>query len=171
MKDFKLLNGKEIDNLGDYIRNYYNQNPKIKIYVGTDSIQNGKFTKYVTTVAMLHPEHIDENGKFHFGSGVHLVYRRQNIKKIKDVYTRLFHETELSIELANYVHDSLKNIWKSPTNNKKIPIVHLDFNAEPNFKSYQVYDVSMGYISGLGFEVFSKPSAWCASVASDWLCK
>ncbi len=172
MTDFKLLGGKGIDNLGEYLRKYYIENPNVKFYVGTDSLQNGKYTKYVTTVAMRHPEHTDENGHFHYGSGVHLVFKKENVTRIRDIFTRLWRETELSYNLANYVHDSLKDIWKQPLNdNKRIPIVHLDLNEQPKFKSNKVLDASIGYIKGMGFEVHSKPSAWCASVASDWLCK
>ena len=171
MKNFKLFGGKQIDDLGEYLRNYYKLNPRVKIFVGTDSLQNGKFTKYVTTVNMLHPEHLDENGNFHYSAGVHIVYRRDNVKRIRDIYSRLWRETELTFEVASYVHDALKDVWTQPLNiNEKIPIVHLDFSAQPKFKSHQVHDVSVGYIKGQGFLCDVKPKAWAATYASDWLC-
>jgi predicted RNase H-related nuclease YkuK (DUF458 family) len=170
MKNFKLFGGKEIENLGEYLRNYYAKNPKVKFYVGTDSLQNGKFTKYVTTVCMLHPEHIDEKGMFHYSAGVHVVYHRENVKRIRDVFSRLWHETELTFEIAQYVHEALKDVWVGPLHNEKVPIVHLDLSDQPRYKSHQVHDVSMGYVKGQGFEVHCKPDAWCATYASDWLC-
>ena len=118
MKNFKLFGGKEIENLGEYLRNYYAKNPKVKFYVGTDSLQNGKFTKYVTTVCMLHPEHIDEKGMFHYSAGVHVVYHRENVKRIRDVFSRLWHETELTFEIAQYVHEALKDVWVGPLHNE-----------------------------------------------------
>jgi predicted RNase H-related nuclease YkuK (DUF458 family) len=170
MKNFRKFGGQEIEDLGVYLRDYYAQYPRVKIFVGTDSLQSGKFTKYVTTVCMLHPEYID-NGKFHYSSGVHVVYRRENVKRIRDVFSRLWKETELTFEVSQYVHESLKEVWKQPLNNEKIPIVHLDFSNQPQFKSHQVHDTSMGYIKGHGFEVYAKPMAWSATYASDWLCQ
>ena len=171
MKNFKLFGGKEIENLGEYLRNYIKLNPRVKVYVGTDSIQNGKFTKYVTAIGLLKPEYIGEKGDFHYGEGVHVVFRRDNIKRIRDVYSRLWHETELTFEVASYVHEELKDVWTQPLNNEKVPIVHLDLNVSPKYKSHQVHDVSVGYIRGNGFEVYCKPNSWMASVAADWLCK
>ena len=170
MKNFRMFGGSEIENLGEYLRNYYANNPRVKFYVGTDSLQNGKFTKYVTVVAMLKPEYLDENGKFHFGAGAHLVYKRENVKRIRDVFSRLWKETELTQEVALFVHEALKDVWKGPMNSEKIPIVHLDFSHQPKYKSHQVHDTSVGYIKGQGFEVHTKPDAWCATVAADWLC-
>jgi predicted RNase H-related nuclease YkuK (DUF458 family) len=170
MKNFKMFGGKEIEDLGEYLRNYYERNPRIRVYVGTDSLQNGKYTKYVTTICMVHPEHIDEKGMFHYGTGVHVIYRRENLNRIRDIFTRLWHETELSFEVAQLVHESLKDVWKQPLNIEKVPIVHLDFSSQPKYKSHQAHDVSVGYIKGNGFHVETKPNAWCATVASDWLC-
>lgn len=170
MKNFRLFGGIAIDDLGEYLRNYYAQNPRVIFYVGTDSLQNGKFTKYVTTVAMLHPEHLDEKGGFHYGAGVHLVYRRDNVKRIRDVFSRLWRETELTFEVSNYVHDALKDVWTGPLHNEKVPIVHLDLNPDPKWKSHQVHDASVGYLKGSGFEVYSKPLSWASTYCADWLC-
>jgi len=170
MKNFKLFGGKEIENLGEYLRNYIKLNPRVKVYVGTDSIQNGKFTKYVTAIGLLKPEYIGEKGDFHYGEGVHIVFRRDNIKRIRDVYTRLWHETELTFEVASYVHEELKDVWKQPLNNEKVPIVHLDLNPDPKWKSHQVHDSSVGYLRGYGFDVHTKNSAWAATCAADFLC-
>lgn len=170
MKNFRKFGGSEIENLGEYLRNYYAKNPTVKFYVGTDSLQNGKFTKYVTTVCMLHPEHLDEKGVFHYGAGVHIVYKRDNVKRIRDVFSRLWKETEMTYEVAQYVHESLIDVWKGPLNNEKVPIVHLDFNPDPKWKSHQVHDSSVGYLRGQGFEVYTKDLAWAATYASDWLC-
>ena len=171
MKNFRLVGGNEIENLRNYLRNYYIEHPRIEFYVGTDSAQCGKHTKYVTTICMLHPEHIDELGKFHHGAGVHVVYKRENVQRIRDVYTRLWHETELTYEVAQYVHEIMKDIWKQPLNNEKVPIVHLDLNRQPKYKSNSAHDASIGYLKGYGFEVYSKPQSWSSSYVADWLCK
>lgn len=170
MKNFKLFGGKEIENLGEYLRAYVELNPRTKVYIGTDSIQNGKFTKYVTAIGLLQPEYTGKMGDFHYGAGVHVIFRRDNIKRIREVYSRLWHETELTLEVATYVHDSLKDMWTQPLNNERIPIVHLDLNSSPKFKSHQVHDISVGYLKGSGFEVHVKPEAFMATVSADHLC-
>jgi len=171
MKNFKLFGGKEIDDLGVYLRDYYKLHPRVKIYVGTDSIQNGKYTKYVTAIGMLHPEYIGDYGDFHHSAGVHVIYNRENIKRIRDIFSRLWRETELALEVSTYVHDALKDVWTQPlNNNEKIPIVHLDFSHQPRFKSHQVFDASVGYIKGQGFEVKTKPEAFMATCGADHLC-
>jgi len=172
MEKFKLVGGEKIDNLGEYLRNYYIKYPRVKFYVGTDSIQNGKFTKYVTSVAMLHPELLDENGHLiDHSHGVHLVFNKNNVPRIKDVFSRLWKETELTLEVAKYVDEELRDVWEEPLNNKRIPIIHLDFSTDTKYKSNQVTDLSVGWLKGEGFEVYCKPSAWVASSGSDWLCK
>jgi predicted RNase H-related nuclease YkuK (DUF458 family) len=171
VKKFKLFGGVEVEDLGLYLRDYYKRYPRIKIYVGTDSMQGGRYTKYVTSIGLLHPEYKDENGQYHGGGGVHVIFRRDNVPRIREIFPRLWKETEFSLETAELVHEALKDMWTKPLNNKKVPIIHLDFSAQPRYKSNQAHDASIGYIKGYGFEVHCKPDSWCASYLSDWLCR
>jgi len=158
MKGFKLFGGEEIDDLGNYIREYYAQYPEIQIHVGTDSYQNGKSTKYATAISFLRP-----------GKGTHVIYRRVSIKRERDMFTRLWNEVEYTREVADFVHESLNDIYDN--RNKKIPVLHLDFNKQPKYKSYIVHDLSVGYLRGFGYDVKSKPDSWCASFCADMLVK
>ena len=83
MKDFKLFGGQEIEDLGVYLREYYDLHPDIQIYIGTDSAQHGKVTKYATAISRLRP-----------GKGVHVVYKKIIIRRERDMFTRLWNETE-----------------------------------------------------------------------------
>jgi len=159
MKNFKLFSGQEIPDLGEYLKEYYFKYPDIKVFVGTDSAQRGKVTKYATAIGLLRPS-----------KGVHVIYERFAIPKQRDMFTRLWNETEYTLNVANYVHDSLKDLYKHK-DNEKIPILHLDFNKSPKFKSYMVHDLSIGYLKGMGYTVYSKPDGWCASFVSDYLLK
>jgi len=159
MKDFKLFGGQELENLGEYILDYYAKYPDIKFYVGTDSAQHGKVTKYATALAMLHP-----------GKGVHVVFRRANIRRERDMFTRLWNEVEYTREVAEYVHETLKDVYEHKEG-EKIPTIHLDFNKSPKHKSNIVHDLSVGYMKGFGFQVESKDSAWAATFAADMLVK
>ncbi len=159
MKDFKLFGGQEIEDLGEYLREYYALYPDIQIFVGTDSAQHGKVTKYATAVALLHPN-----------KGVHVVYKKVSISRQRDMFTRLWNEVEYTREVAEYVHDEMVNVYEHKEG-IKIPIVHLDFNKEAKYKSHVVHDLSLGYLTGLGYETHTKNSAWAATVAADMLVK
>ena len=159
MKNFRLFGGQEIGDLGVYIQEYYALHPEIKIYIGTDSAQHGKNTKYATAVSFLHP-----------GKGVHVVYRKNTIKRERDLFTRLWNEVEYTREVAEYVNDIMIDVTETKSN-KKIPIVHLDLNKSAKYKSNMVHDLAIGYLKGLGFEVHSKSDSWCASFCADMLVK
>ena len=159
MKDFKLFGGQEIEDLGVYLREYYDLHPDIQIYIGTDSAQHGKVTKYATAISLLRP-----------GKGVHVVYKKIIIRRERDMFTRLWNETEYTREVADYVHDEMADVYVH-NENEKIPILHLDFNKQAKHKSNIVHDISMGYLKGLGYQVYSKSDSWTASVAADFLVK
>lgn len=159
MKEFRLIGGEEINDLSEYIREYYAQYPDIQIYVGTDSAQHGKITKYATVISFLHP-----------GKGVHVIYRRHNIRRERDMFTRLWNEVEYTREVGEYVHEVLADVYENKKN-KKIPILHLDFNKSPKYKSHVVHDLSMGYLKGFGFETHSKSDSWASSFCADMLVK
>lgn len=159
MKDFKFFGGEGLGDLGEYLRNYYSQHSDIQIYIGTDSAQHGKVTKYATAVSLLKP-----------GKGVHVVYRKIISPRDRDLFTRLWKETEYTREVADYVHDEMVNVYENKKGDK-IPILHLDFNKSPKYKSYMVHDISIGYLKGLGYNVYSKSDSWCASFVSDFLVK
>ena len=122
MEHFKFFDGSEIENLGDYLLEYYAKYPDIKIYIGTDSAQHGKVTKYATAISLLRP-----------GKGVHVVYKKFSIRKEKDIFTRLWKEAEYTRETADYVHSIMEDVYEHK-DNKKIPILHLDFNKQAKYK-------------------------------------
>lgn len=159
MKDFKLFGGQELEDLGEYLREYYFLYPDIQIFIGTDSAQHGKVTKYATAVSMLRP-----------GKGVHVVYKRVTIPRERDMFTRLWNEVEYTRVVADYVNETMENIFPHK-DNEKIPILHLDFNKSPKHKSNVVHDLSIGYLSSFGYKVESKPSAWCSTFCADSLVK
>lgn len=149
MKKFKLFGGKEIDNLETYIKNYQCKFSDCEIIIGTDSEQYRNYTKYVTVIGFIKPT-----------KGVHIIYKSEKIKKIKDIFTRLWNE----IEYTRIIADEIKNYV-----NKDIT-VHIDINNSKKEKSNMVHDSAVGYLTSLGYKVESKPNSWVASKAADWLC-
>lgn len=89
MEQFKLLGGSIIEDVGqysrDYIKNNVNEHSEMIIYVGTDSKQHRKFTMYATVIAF-----------YHIGKGAHIIFNRTRVPKIKDIFTRLYNEVEMT---------------------------------------------------------------------------
>lgn len=156
MLKFKLFGGETIEDIGEYLLEYYKKYPEIVIYVGTDSAQHGKVTKYATVISLLRPT-----------KGAHIVYTKVIIKRERDLFSRLWNEVEYTREVAELVQKTFEDVY--PKENM-IPILHLDFNAQPKYKSHMVHDLAIGYLTGLGYEVHGKSEgAWAASVAADSL--
>lgn len=161
MLKFKLSNGEDIEDLEFYIKDYYKKNPDSIIFVGSDSAQHGKVTKYATTISFLRPRR-----------GTHVIFSKFAIKREKDLFNRLWKEVECAKEVAEYVDSVLEGIYINKKETK-IPIIHLDFNKSAKYKSHIVHDVSIGYLTGIGFEVHCKPSSnsWASSIAADYFVK
>jgi predicted RNase H-related nuclease YkuK (DUF458 family) len=98
-------------------------------------------TKYSTVIAFRYDTR-----------GVHYIYSNTLIKpKIRDHWTRLFKEAELSVEVANWVTESIKSVEV---------IIDMDYSPESekdiNF-SGKVVSAARGYAMGLGYKVLIKP--------------
>jgi len=153
---FKLFGGDKLNDVGLYIREYLNSNPNVKIFVGTDSSQPNKYhTTFVTVVALLKPT-----------KGAHIIYKRENTKKIKDTFSRLWNEVEYSRVIADYIEETINN-----NNENKIVTIHLDLNPSGKWKSSMVHDAAVGYLKGLGYNVETKPNSWASTSCADWLLK
>jgi predicted RNase H-related nuclease YkuK (DUF458 family) len=114
MKEYKLFGGKIIEDVGQYAREYIKNNcidhSEIIVYVGTDSKQLRKQTMYATAIAF-----------YHIGKGVHVVFTREKIPKVKDLFTRLYNEVEMTRRCAEQLNKELtghyyfrwttENIW------------------------------------------------------------
>ncbi|MCB1713104.1 MAG: hypothetical protein KDH96_11725 [Candidatus Riesia sp.] len=147
---FRLFGGKELKDLGEYVKQYIEKNPDVEIFVGTDSRQYKKNTKFVTVVGLLKPR-----------KGVHIVYKKVNIKKIKDIFSRLWNEVEYSREISQYLESVIS----------KDITIHLDIQKDHKYKSSMLHDNAVGYLKGLGYRVETKPDSWAASTAADMLCR
>jgi len=153
MKTFRLFGGEKIENVFEYVNNYIKKFPETKIIVGTDSKQYKHYTNFVTVIGLIKPR-----------KGVHIIYKLEKLRKIKDIFSRLWNEIELSRlisdELENHINDS----------GKKIITIHIDINGNKKEKSNIVHDSAVGYLKGLGYVVESKPNGWAATKAADMLC-
>lgn len=146
---FKDINGNIIDPI-NHTREIIRKNPFVEVHVGTDSQSLAKITQYITVIA------------YRFGNrGVHYILKKNGVPQIKDLWTRLWKETELSIDIAETIKKSL-NI---------IPEIDLDYNENENFKSNKLVNASKGLANSLGYKVNIKPHIQIATRAADYHCK
>ena len=149
MRLFKNIKGERIDPVEHtlkIIRDY----PTVKIHIGSDSQNIGKKTKYATVIA------------YRYGSrGVHYILSKKTELLIKDMWTRLWKEAEMSIDVAQ---------WLTHQVSVRVEI-DMDYNSDENFKSSKLISATKGWANSLGYKVNVKPNNQIATKAADYHCK
>jgi predicted RNase H-related nuclease YkuK (DUF458 family) len=116
------------------------------VHVGTDSLQSGGFTQFVTVVVILTP-----------GKGGRVAYRREAVPRIKSLRERLLTEVWKSVELG---------LQCSPVVKGELA-VHIDANPVVRYRSSAYVQELVGLVVGQGFRAIIKPEAWAASHCAD----
>lgn len=116
------------------------------VHIGTDSLQTGRFTQFVTVVAILTPQ-----------KGGRAAYSREVVPRIASLRERLLRETWRSVELGLSVTSIVPGDLS----------VHIDANPVVKHQSSQYLQELVGLVVGQGFSAVIKPDAWCASHAAD----
>ena len=146
---FKDINGNVVDPVKhtlEVIRNY----PHAEIHIGTDSQNINKESRYTTVIA------------YRLGCrGVHYILSKTHINIIRDMWTRLWKEAELSIDTAE---------WLTKKVSVKIQI-DMDYNSDESFKSHKLISAAKGWANSLGYKVNVKPNNQIATRAADYHCK
>lgn len=145
---FKKLTGNQTFELADYVKEYLNANNgmKIDLYLGCDSQSRGLLTTYATTLV------------FHVATtGCHVVYKKDTMPVIKDMWSRLWKETEFSVETALYLREA----------GVEIDTIDLDYNIDPLHNSNRLVKTAVGYIESLDFKARVKPELLPAAYAAD----
>lgn len=146
---FRILDSSHrIDNGIEYIKNILNSNPDCIISIGCDSQNSRKYCAYVTAIAFRYP-----------GLGAHVIYQSHHVPKIKDKFSRLWKETEESVEMAKVLKE----------NDIQVDAIELDFNKVKTAGSNMMVAPSVGYVVGLGFKALTKPDELIAVRAADYI--
>ena len=140
--------GKEISNYRNQVKFWLREFPNGELYIGFDSKVRGNLAKYSTVICL-----------WNVGQGVYEIYRNETIHAPKDEYTRLWNEVTRAVDVA----DSLKELGHIT--------VHVDINSDPQFRSNQLYDASIGLITSMGFRAAGKPHSWAASCGAHRHCQ
>ena len=117
-----------------------------EVHIGTDSLQSGRVTNFVTIVAVLNPP-----------KGGRAVYAQKIVPRIKSLRERLMHEVWLSVELG---------LRLSPKINGDLTI-HIDANPDQKFMSSRYLQELVGLVVSQGFRALWKPDSWAATHCAD----
>jgi len=148
--DFRIMDsGLPID-IDHYLNDLLKTHPECEVHIGTDSQNHGPHTVYVSTIVIRFP-----------GQGAHVLYRKERLPIIKDMFTKLWGELERSIGLAQFLENDL---------NIPVKQIDLDYNEDPSFPSHKVLTAASGYVQAMGFRVKAKPEMLMATWAANVLC-
>lgn len=145
---FRTSQGMIVDDLRLFVRAWLREHPGGKVYIGSDSQVRGDVVKYSTVVCL-----------WDVGYGVWEVYSTVKVPRFNDRFSRLWNEIQRSVEVADMIRDI------APVT------VHMDFNSDPSYPSYKLYDAGMGLAKAMGFEAAGKPDSWAASCGANRRCQ
>ena len=139
---WKTLNGEHVPDILEWIAETATANQDV--HVGTDSLQTGRFTQFVTVVVIHTPS-----------KGGRVAYTREIVPRITSLRERLSKEVWMSIELSLELPEGLG------------VTVHIDANAQERYMSSKYLQELVGMVVGQGFTALWKPDAWAATHAAD----
>jgi len=134
---------------------YMNEDLKSEynIVVGTDS-QNTNKTKMVLVICILRK-----------GKGGKYFYYVENIAKVKDIRTKIYHETKVSLDCAKEINEYL---YMNTEINYTFSI-HADIGK--NGESSKLINEIVGWVEAEGFHCDIKPNSYVASTIADRISK
>ncbi|MBH45543.1 MAG: hypothetical protein CMC93_02875 [Flavobacteriaceae bacterium] len=149
MRIFKDIKGNRVDPI-QHTLGILKNHPNIQIHIGSDSQNAGKYSKYATVIA------------YRFGSrGVHYILSKKVESLITDMWTRLWKEAEMSIDVAE---------WLTHQVSVRVEI-DMDYNSDESFSSHKLISATRGWANSLGYKVNVKPDNQIATRAADYHCK
>jgi len=141
------------------IKNFIELDPEgqYAIYIGSDS-QNTYYTKMVTVIAV-----------HKLGRGGQYFYEISKYDKIRDIRTKLYTETQLSLEMTDRLFEEFHKIGFEYDAPNIAFCIHIDAgNAGP---SGAVIPEVVGYVHSMGYDCEVKPDSPIASCIADRISK
>lgn len=144
---WKTLNEVKIPDLHQWVRETLATGDRL-IHIGTDSLQAGRSTRFVTVLVLLQQ-----------GKGGRVAYRRRVVPRIRSLRERLLREVwysvTLGLDLNALVPDSSELT------------LHVDANPVQAHRSSRYVQELVGMVVGQGFKAVVKPQSWAATHAAD----
>lgn len=149
-EDFRVMGSGRAVHAYQHLQALKARHPETTVVVGCDSQNYSHRTVYVTTVVLRFPR-----------SGAHVIYMKETVPRIKDMWTKLWGETQRSVSLASALEQDC---------GIHVDQIDLDYNRDPAFASHKLLGPSEGYIKSLGFRAGAKPELLMAVWAANALC-
>ncbi len=147
---YRILASETSVNLETYLGEYLSQNPEANIIIGCDSKNREDYTIYGLVIVLYKEK-----------KGGHVLYAKERIPRVRDRWSRLWREVELSVALANELQEK---------GFPKAQFIDLDLNPDPRYKSNDVVRAAVGLVESMGYKARTKPFSLCASYAADKVC-
>lgn len=144
---WRTLKDDKIDDLLVFVR-MASDGGERTIHIGTDSLQRGRLTQFVTVLAILTP-----------GKGGRAAYRREVRPRIESLRERLLREVWLSVSLGL----ELSRVVPSGIEMQ----IHIDANPVPKHRSSRYVQELVGMAVSQGFRAVIKPESWAATHTAD----
>lgn len=156
LANFKTAkDGTRVD-VRKYVEKFLEKYPDAEVHIGTDSQQRGSKTVYVTAVAFRYSPYS--------ARGVHYIYAKVKVPRVRDFFQRLYNETLYSLQVAQHIQPI--------TDSHIVEIeIDMDYNSDKKFKSNTLVAAATGFASALGYKVNIKPHGQIATRAADVRCK
>jgi len=143
-KRWKTVSGIDVPSIRTYVAEACEGGRTV--HIGTDSLQTGRTTQFVTVVAVLTPH-----------SGGRAAYTRVIVPRITSLRERLLKEVWYSVSLGMELSAATEGDLT----------VHVDANPSEKHLSSKYLQELVGLVVGQGFKVLIKPDSWAASHAAD----
>jgi predicted RNase H-related nuclease YkuK (DUF458 family) len=139
---WKTLTGIPVEHIVQWVKDETRDGQII--HIGTDSLQTGRWTQFVTVVVILNRP-----------KGGRVAYYREIVPRISSLRERLNKEVWKSIDLAMQMPETPELT------------VHIDANPDERFMSSKYLQELVGLVVGQGFKALWKPDSWAATHAAD----
>lgn len=130
----------KIDEAKVYIEKFLNGD-RFKLFIGTDSDDRDGVVTFATVFIV-----------YKLGVGAIYFYTVKRERRYYDIHSRIFEETHLSLQMADFVKRTL---------NLDSAEIHIDAGYEGPSK--QIIPSIVGYIRGMGYTYRLKPWAFAAT--------
>jgi len=144
---WKTINEVRIPDIRAFVRNAVATSDR-DIHIGTDSLQAGRATRFVTVLVLLLP-----------GKGGRVAYKRTVVPRIGSLRERLLREVYHSVALGLEITDLLPAASDLT--------LHVDANPVLKHRSSRYVHELVGMVVGQGFKALVKPESWAATHTAD----
>lgn len=153
MEKYFRTEERELINVVDHTLEQLKKWPNLKIHIGTDSQDRGDKTVYATCIV------------YRYGNrGAHYVYFKEEVPRIRDMFTRLYGEATRTLEAAQLLDGEIPVSFEA---------LEFDYNNIPHWASNKLVSSIRGWVRGMNYKgVFKNHEGMMiASKAADRVCR